>query len=208
MKIIIILIPQLISIAYMTLGERKIMGSMQRRKGPDKVGIIGILQPISDGVKLIIKETIIISESNKIIFIMSPVITFILSILIYVGIPYNKGIILIEIENSILYIILISSLGIISIILAGWAGNSKYAIIGSLRTTAQMISYEIIIGIIIIEIIVIGESINIISIVEYQKGIWLIIPLSGISIILIISGIAETNRAPMDLPEAKKIWPL
>ena len=133
--------------------------------------------------------------------------TLILSILIYVVIPYNKGIILIEMKNSILYVLLISSLGIIGIILAGWAGNSKYTIIGSLRTTAQMISYEIIIAVIIIEIIIIGETTNIMSMVEYQKGLWLIIPLSGIGLILIIGGVAETNRAPFDLPEAKLIWP-
>ena len=119
MDIIIIIIPQLISIAFMTLGERKIMGSMQRRKGPERVGVIGILQPISDGVKLMIKETIIISESNKIIFILAPTMTLILSILTYVVITYNKGIILIEMKSSILYVLLISSLGIIGIILAG-----------------------------------------------------------------------------------------
>lgn len=119
MEIIVIIIPQLISIAYMTLGERKIMGSMQRRKGPERVGTIGILQPISDGVKLIIKETILISESNKIIFMVTPTITLILSMIMYVVIPYNKGVVIIEMKSSIIYILLISSLGIIGIILAG-----------------------------------------------------------------------------------------
>lgn len=119
MEIITVVIPLLVAIAFMTLAERKIMGSMQRRKGPEKVGLIGLLQPIGDGVKLMIKETIIISESNKAIFILSPTITLILSILMYVAIPYNKGVVVIEMENSILYFLMISSLGIIGIVLAG-----------------------------------------------------------------------------------------
>lgn len=168
---LIIIGPVLLSVALITLAERKIMGTIQRRIGPNRVGIIGILQPIVDGLKLVLKETIIIGKSNKYIFMIVPMINLIMSLIGYsvIGVTGWTSInIIIEQKNSIIIILLISSVGIITIILAGWSGNSKYAIIGSLRTTAQMISYEISIGIIIISIIMLIDSINIRIIIENQ----------------------------------------
>ena len=223
---LIILGPLLLSVALITLGERKIMGTIQRRIGPNRVGVIGILQPIVDGLKLVLKETIIIGKSNKYIFMIVPMINLIMSLIGYsiigiggisssswwgeIGSLEIKNEVIIEQKNSIMILLLISSVGIITIILAGWSGNSKYAIIGSLRTTAQMISYEISIGLIIISIIIIIDSINIKIMVENQVSkhgvlnirLWNIISIWPIGIIMIISSIAETNRAPMDLPEA------
>ena len=147
--ILIIIIPLLISIAFLTLGERKLMGSMQRRIGPNKVGIYGLLQPFADALKLFVKETVLVSQANKILFILAPIISLVFSILGWAVVPYKYGFALSDMNIGILYLLGISSLGVLGIILAGWAANSKYALLGSLRTTAQMISYEVSLGLII-----------------------------------------------------------
>lgn len=202
-EILLIIIPLLVSIAYLTLAERKVMGSMQRRLGPNKVGILGVLQPFADGLKLLIKETILVSQGNKILFLVAPYITLVFSILAWAVIPFNRGIIIADIGYGILYVLLISSLGVLGIILAGWSANSKYALLGSLRSTAQLISYEVTIGLIIVMIVMLTDSLSLIEIVESQKAIWNIIPILPVSLMFFISALAETNRAPMDLPEAE-----
>nr|QUQ05914.1 NADH dehydrogenase subunit 1 [Microconidiobolus nodosus] len=202
-EILILIVPLLISIAYLTLAERKVMGSMQRRLGPNKVGVLGVLQPFADGIKLIIKETILVSQGNKILFLVAPYITLVFSILAWGVIPFGRGIIIADISYSIVYILLLSSLGVLGIILAGWSANSKYALLGSLRTTAQMISYEVVIGLIILMVVLIADSMNLNTVVLTQKAIWNIVPLLPIGLIFVISALAETNRAPFDLPEAE-----
>lgn len=202
-KIIIIIVPLLLSVAYFTLAERKILGAIQRRKGPNVIGIYGILQPLSDGFKLFVKETTIPSNSNKFIFILSPIITFTISLLAWALIPFNKYSTLAELNIGLLYIIAVSSLGVYGIIMSGWASNSKYAFLGALRSSAQMISYEVSIGFILATIIVCTGSFNLQQIIFFQTNIWLIVPLFPLFLMFFISGLAETNRHPFDLPEAE-----
>jgi len=204
--ILFIIIPLLLSIAFLTLAERKIMGSMQRRIGPNKVGIYGILQPFTDGLKLFLKETVLVSHGDKLLFLIAPIISLVFSILGWGVIPFGNGIAISDMNLGVLYTIALSSLGVLGIILAGWAANSKYALLGSLRTTAQMISYEVSLGLIILTVVLITSSLNYTLIIEYQKFIWFVIPLAPLVLIFFISALAETNRAPFDLPEAKHSW--
>ena len=202
-KILIIIVPLLISVAYFTLAERKILGAIQRRRGPNVIGAFGLLQPLSDGFKLLIKETVMPSSSNKFIFILSPIITFVISLIGWSLIPYSKYAILSEVNVGILYLFAISSLGVYGIIMSGWSSNSKYAFLGALRSAAQMVSYEVSLGFIIITIVICCGSFNIQMIIESQKNIWYIIPFFPLFLIFFISGLAETNRHPFDLPEAE-----
>jgi NADH-quinone oxidoreductase subunit H len=198
-----ILIPLLISVAFLTLLERKIMGALQSRRGPNVVGFFGILQPIADGVKLLLKETVIPAYSNKILFIFAPILTFLICILSWFVIPFPNGGSLLKLNLGILYLLALSSIGVYGIIIAGWASNSKYALLGSLRSTAQMISYEISMSVTILPIIILSESLNLNDIVLKQRfifnGLIMVLP----AIIFFISSLAETNRAPFDLPEAE-----
>lgn len=202
-KILLVVVPLLISVAYFTLAERKILGAIQRRKGPNVIGAYGLLQPLSDGLKLLFKETIIPSSSNNFLFIASPIFTFIISLMGWIVIPYSKYSFLIELNVGILYLLAISSLGVYGIILSGWSSNSKYAFLGALRSTAQMISYEVSIGFIIVTIIVFSGSYNLEEIVNAQQKIWFVIPFLPLSLMFFISALAETNRHPFDLPEAE-----
>ena len=203
LKILTIIIPLLIAVAYMTLAERKIMASMQRRKGPNITGIFGLLQPFADGLKLFVKETILPSSANVIIFILAPVLTFLLSLISWCVIPIGEGMVFADINMGILYLLAISSLSVYGIIISGWASNSKYAFLGSLRSAAQMISYEISISLILICVLLCSGSLNLTEIVLAQQNIWYGIPLFPILIMFYISILAETNRAPFDLPEAE-----
>jgi NADH-quinone oxidoreductase subunit H len=200
---LIIIITVLISVAYFTLSERKVLGSVQRRKGPDVVGILGLLQPLSDGLKLFIKETIIPSNSDTFLFLLAPLITFILSLLTWSVLPLGFSMVLSDFSLGILYIFAVSSLEVYGVILAGWSSNSRYAFLGSLRTVAQMISYEISIGFVIISLVILSGSSNLSIIVEAQEDLWYCIPLFPMFLIFIISMLAETNRHPFDLPEAE-----
>ena len=202
-KILIIIIPLLISVAYFTLAERKILGAIQRRKGPNVVGVFGLLQPLSDGLKLMVKETIIPSNANKFIFVISPIITFVISLIGWSVIPYDKYSVLADINLGILFLLAISSLGVYGIIMSGWSSNSKYAFLGGLRSTAQMVSYEVSLGFIITIIITCCGSFNLSLIIESQKNIWFVIPFLPLFLMFFTSALAETNRHPFDLPEAE-----
>ena len=203
LKIFLIIFPLLISIAYLTFFERKVIGSMQLRKGPNVVGPFGLLQPIADGLKLLSKETIFPDDSNKFLFILSPIITFVLALISWAVIPIDYKVVLADINVGIMYIFAVSSLGVYGIIVAGWSSNSRYAFLGSLRSAAQMISYEVSIGLIIISILLTAGSLNLSSIVLSQEKVWYIIPHFPMFVIFFISTLAETNRAPFDLPEAE-----
>jgi len=203
LKILILILPILIAVAYFTLAERKILSTIQRRKGPNVVGTFGLLQPLSDGLKLFVKETILPSNCDVILFILAPIMTFFLSFLGWAVIPLGKHMFFSEINIGILYLLAISSLGVYGVIIAGWASNSKYAFLGALRSTAQMISYEISIGFTILSVIVCAGSLNLLEIVFAQKYIWYLIPMFPLFLIFFISILAETNRHPFDLPEAE-----
>jgi NADH-quinone oxidoreductase subunit H len=203
LKILSIVVPLLISVAYLTLAERKLMASMQRRKGPNVVGFIGLLQPLCDGLKLLLKEPVLPSSANTLIFLMAPVLTFLLSLLAWASVPYSPGVVLADLNLGLLYLFAVSSLGVYGIITAGWSSNSKYAFLGCLRSAAQMVSYEVSLGLIIICVILCVGSLNLSEIVMAQKAIWFVVPLFPCCIMFFISCLAETNRAPFDLPEAE-----
>ena len=202
-KIMLIIVPLLLFIAYLTYFERKVIGAMQLRKGPNVVGPFGLLQPIADGIKLLTKETIFPDNSSKFLFIFSPVLTFALALLAWAVIPVDYKIVLSDINVGLMYIFAISSLGIYGIIVAGWSSNSRYAFLGSLRSAAQMISYEVSIGLIIISVLLSSGSLNLTDIVLSQQNMWYVIPHFPMFVIFFISTLAETNRAPFDLPEAE-----
>ena len=202
-KILIIVLPMLIAIAYLTLIERKVISAIQRRKGPNIVGFFGLLQPFADALKLMIKETILPSIANRVIFLIAPIITLGLSLMSWVVIPLDRGIVLSDINLGILYIFAVSSLGVYGIIISGWSSNSRYAFLGALRSSAQMVSYEVSIGLIIMSILLNVSSINLTKIVYYQQYIWYVIPFFFIFSLFFISALAETNRPPFDLPEAE-----
>ena len=203
LKILSIVIPLLIAVAYFTIAERKIMGSIQRRRGPNVVGYIGLLQPLADGLKLFAKETTLPTSANLNLFLLAPSLSFILSVIGWAVIPLAEGVVICELNLGILYLFAVSSLNVYGILFAGWSSNSKYAYLGALRSAAQMISYEISIGFTVLNVVVCAGSFNLNTIVLAQQKIWFIVPLLPIFIIFYISMLAETNRHPFDLPEAE-----
>ena len=202
-QILAILVPLLLGVAYLTYAERKVIGAMQLRKGPNVVGPFGLLQPIADAVKLMFKETILPAGANRVIFMMAPMLTFVLSLIAWAVIPFDVGLVLADINVGILYLFAISSLGVYGVIMAGWASNSKYPFIGALRSAAQMVSYEVSMGFVIITVLICVGSLNLSDIVLAQQNIWFCIPLLPMFVIFFISTLAETNRAPFDLPEGE-----
>jgi NADH-quinone oxidoreductase subunit H len=203
LKILSIVVPLLISVAYFTIAERKIMGAIQRRRGPNVVGFIGLLQPLADGLKLFVKETTLPTNANTGIFLFAPALAFILSLMGWAVIPLSKGVVVCDLNLGIMYLLAISSLNVYGILFAGWSSNSKYAYLGALRSAAQMISYEISIGFTILNVVICAGSFKLSSIVLAQQKIWFIFPLFPVFIIFYISMLAETNRHPFDLPEAE-----
>ena len=202
-KILGLVVPLLVAVAYLTLAERKVMASMQRRKGPNVVGFFGILQPLADGLKLLIKEPVLPSSANTIVFLAAPVVTFLLALISWAVIPFGEGMVLSDLDIGMLYIFAISSLGVYGVIMAGWSSNSKYAFLGALRSTAQMVSYEVSLGLIIITVLMCVGSLNLSEIVLAQEEVWFAVPLFPLLLLFFISCLAETNRAPFDLPEAE-----
>jgi NADH-quinone oxidoreductase subunit H len=198
-----VLVPLLIAVAYMTYAERKIMAAMQMRVGPNVVGPFGLLQPFADAAKMLLKETIIPSGANRALFIFAPMLTFILAMIAWAVIPVNEGWAIADINVGILYLFAISSLGVYGIIIAGWASNSKYAFLGALRSAAQMVSYEVSMGFVIVTVLLCVGSLNLTQIVLAQKTVWFFIPLFPMFVIFFISTLAETNRPPFDLAEGE-----
>lgn len=203
LKILSVVLPLLISVAYFTIAERKLMGSIQRRRGPNVIGFLGLLQPLADGLKLFVKETILPSNSNLYMFLLAPVLSFILALIGWSVIPLSENTVISDINLGILYLFAISSLSVYGLIMAGWSSNSKYPFLGSLRSAAQMISYEVSIGFIIVNVCVCVGSFNLSDIVLAQEKVWYIVPLFPMFILFYISMLAETNRHPFDLPEAE-----
>jgi len=199
--ILLVAVPLMGAMAYLTYAERKVIGAMQLRQGPMTVGPYGLLQPLADGAKLFLKETVIPSGANKLVFVMAPMITFVLALVGWAVIPFGEGLVLADINVGVLYLLAISSLGVYGIIMAGWASNSRFAFLGALRSAAQMVSYEISIGLIIITVLISAGSLNLSEIVEAQRGLWYFIPHFPMFMIFIVSILAETNRHPFDLPE-------
>ncbi|MBG77846.1 MAG: NADH-quinone oxidoreductase subunit NuoH [Alphaproteobacteria bacterium] len=193
----------LLSVAYMTYAERKVLGAIQRRQGPMTVGPFGLLQPIADGIKLLSKETIIPSQANKGVFILAPVMLFALSLIAWSVIPFDKGWVLANINVGILYLFAVSSMGVYGVIMAGWASNSRYAFLGGLRSASQMVSYEVSMGLIIVTVLLCTGSLNLQEIVLADRPVWMQIWLFPMFIVFLVSILAETNRAPFDLPEGE-----
>jgi NADH-quinone oxidoreductase subunit H len=202
-KIAFILIPVLVSVALIVWLDRRIWGAVQKRKGPNVVGPFGLLQTLADALKYIFKEIIIPASSNKAIFILAPIITMTLALVAWAVIPFSDKLVLADINVGILYIFAVSSLGVYGIIMGGWASNSKYPFLGAIRSAAQMVSYEVSIGIIIINVLLCVGSLNLNDIVNAQQNLWYVIPLFPMFVVFFISALAETNRPPFDLPEAE-----
>jgi NADH-quinone oxidoreductase subunit H len=200
---LVVVVPVLISVAYLTLAERKIMGSIQQRKGPNVVGFLGLLQPLADGLKLLLKESVIPTNANTFNFVFAPILTLFLSLTGWSVIPFSVTGFFVDINLGILFIFAVSSLGVYGIILSGWASNSRYAFFGALRSAAQMVSYEVAIGLILISVLVCVGSLNFIDIVLFQHFVFFAIPLFPVFFMFLVSILAETNRAPFDLPEAE-----
>ncbi len=199
--IVFVIVPLLLCVAYLTLAERKVVAAAHGRLGPNVVGPFGILQPLADGLKLLVKETVIPSRANRVVFVLAPVVTFTLSLAAWAVIPVGERMVLADINVGVLYLFAISSLAVYGIIMAGWASNSKYPFLGALRSAAQMVSYEVSIGFVIVTVVLCAGSLNLSEIVHAQEHMWYVVPLLPMAVVFFISALAETNRTPFDLPE-------
>ncbi len=198
-----IMVPLLVSVAYMTYAERKILAAMQLRVGPNVVGPFGLMQPFADALKMLMKETVVPTGANRALFLLAPVLTFVLAMIAWAVIPMGDGWAIADINVGVLYLFAISSLGVYGIIIAGWASNSKYAFLGALRSAAQMVSYEVSMGLVIVCVLLCVGSLNLNDIVRAQRHVWFCIPLLPMFVVFFISALAETNRAPFDLAEGE-----
>ena len=205
LEVLLITLPALFTVAFVTVAERKTMASMQRRLGPNIVGYYGLLQAFADALKLLLKEYVSPTQANLILFFLGPIITLIFSLLGYAVIPYGPGLAVWDFNLGILYMLAVSSLSTYGILLAGWSANSKYAFLGSLRSTAQLISYELILSSAILLVVLLTSSLNLTINIEAQKAVWFMLPLFPIFVIFFIGAVAETNRAPFDLAEATNL---
>ena len=203
LSFLIIVVPVLISVAYLTLAERKVMAAMQQRTGPNVVGFLGLLQPLADGLKLLLKETVIPTNANTFGFVIAPVLTLFLSLFGWVVMPFSLTGWFVDIDLGLLFLFAVSGLGVYGIILSGWASNSRYAFFGALRSAAQMVSYEVSIGLTLVSMLLCVGSLNFIQIIVFQCFIFFVIPFLPLFLMFLVSILAETNRAPFDLPEAE-----
>jgi NADH-quinone oxidoreductase subunit H len=198
-----IVVPVLVMMAYLTLAERKVLAAMQLRKGPNVVGPFGLWQPFADAIKMVMKETIIPAGANRALFLLAPMLTFGLAVIAWAVIPVDDGWAIADINVGVLYLFAISSLGVYGIIIAGWASNSKYAFLGAMRSAAQMVSYEVSIGFVMVSVLLCVGSLNLNDIVTAQRNVWFCFPLLPMFVVFFVSALAETNRAPFDLPEGE-----
>jgi NADH-ubiquinone oxidoreductase chain 1 len=203
LEVLVVVVPMLLAVAFVTIVERKMLAAAQRRVGPNIVGVYGVLQPFADALKLVVKEVIVPANANKVLFYLAPMSTLIFSLLGWGVIPFGEGLVLFDFSLGLLYTLALSSLGIYGVLFAGWSGNSKYAFLGSLRSTAAMISYELILSTAVIIVVLLSGSFNLTSIIESQQAIWYIVPLLPVFILFFISILAETSRTPFDLQEAE-----
>jgi NADH-quinone oxidoreductase subunit H len=202
-KALAILVPLLIGVAYLTYAERKVLAAMQLRKGPNVVGPFGLFQPFADAIKMVMKETVIPTGANRVLFLMAPMLTFSLAMIAWAVVPVNDGWAIADINVGVLYLFAISSLGVYGIVIAGWASNSKYAFLGALRSAAQMVSYEVSMGFVLVSVLLCVGSLNLNDVVRAQQHLWFCIPLFPMFVVFFISALAETNRAPFDIPEGE-----
>lgn len=203
LQILALAVPLIVAMAYLTYAERKVLAAMQLRQGPMMVGPFGLLQPLADGLKLLGKETIIPRDANRFIFVMAPMLTFMLALVAWAVIPVSDGWVLADINVGILYLFAVSSLGVYGILMAGWASNSRYAFLGGLRSAAQMVSYEVSIGLVLVTVLLTTGSLNLSDIVKAERPFWVDLLLFPMFVVFVISALAETNRAPFDLPEGE-----
>lgn len=203
LEVLSVVVPVLLSVAFMTIIERKVLAAMQRRVGPNAVGVYGTLQPFADALKLVIKETVVPSSSNAALFYLAPSITMVFALLGWAVIPFGTGAAVADLELGVLYSLAVSSVGVYGVLLAGWSANEAYALVGGMRSSAQMVSYELVLGSAVLAVLVMAGTLNLTGIVEAQTPIWYIIPLAPMFILFVISVLAETNRTPFDLPEAE-----
>ena len=207
MKIVAIVLPLMLSVAYLTYAERRVIGAMQMRIGPNRVGPFGLLQPIADALKLLLKEIILPAESSKFLFLIAPVISIMAALIAWAVIPFDAGLVLADIDAGLMFVLAATSVGVYGVIIAGWASNSKYALLGCLRSAAQIISYEIAMGFALVTVLMVSGSLNLSAIVEGQQGgsflSWYFVPLLPMFIVYLVSGVAETNRAPFDVAEGE-----
>ncbi|HUO44657.1 MAG TPA: NADH-quinone oxidoreductase subunit NuoH [Burkholderiales bacterium] len=207
-KIVAIVVPLMLAVAYLTLWERKVIGWIQVRLGPNRVGPLGLLQPIADGVKLLLKEIIVPTGANKFLFVLAPVMAIVPALAAWAVVPFSSDLVLSNVDAGLLYVLAITSMGVYGIIIAGWASNSKYAFLGALRSAAQIVSYEIAMGFALVGVLIAAQSLNLVQIVNAQQGgygllNWFFIPLFPLFLVYLIAGVAETNRAPFDVAEGE-----
>jgi NADH:ubiquinone oxidoreductase subunit H len=203
LEVLAVLVPVLLAVAFMTIIERKVLAAMQRRVGPNSVGVYGVLQPFADALKLVMKETVVPAASNSGLFYLAPVITLVFALMGWAVMPFGPGAALADLELGVLYSLAVSSIGVYGVLLAGWSANEAYALVGGLRSTAQMVSYELILGSAVLAVLLMAGTLNMTGIVEAQVPMWYCVPLAPLFMLFIISVLAETNRTPFDLPEAE-----